>query len=179
MIMKRKLQFSVLFVFLITSGIFFTSSCTQDEDPCDETKWESTQNYSVQAKLVLTQAVMPDGYNIREAVDIEVWISMQKYHCGGNLSQIFGEVSNHDPRAIDDEHWYGGFYVGRVLGFDFNNDEDYLAYKFSLGVKFEDGNEFFTPDISGSVKPPFIPDWSKYFFYISVNDDVDWSDGIL
>lgn len=172
--MTRKL-YPIVNLLILAAFIMTLSSCKEEKDPCDDTKWENTINYSVQPKLVLTQAKLSNGFTIKEAANINVLFYIQKYHCGGNLSQIFFAETNHDPRAIDDEHWYNGFYVGKVIGFDFNNDEDYLAYKFSLEAMFEDGTRFFSPDIKGQTKPPFIPDWTKNYFYISVNDDVQWS----
>jgi hypothetical protein len=171
--MTRKL-YPIVNLLILAAFIMTLSSCKEEKDPCDDTKWESTINYSVQPKLIPAGAVLPDGKVLKEASNLTFIGVVRKYHCGGNLSQDYHMESQHDPRAIDDNYWNNGFYVGRVYGFDFNNDEDYLEFQYALAVYFGDGSVYELDVQLLQVKPPFIPDWPKSYFNVSLGPGMVW-----
>ncbi len=160
----------ILLVFL-----FGRFSC-QDEknDPCDDTKWPEMRNYSVQPKLDVSGCKLPEDRVLKEANKLVFQGSVRKYHCGGHLSDSYPMETIHDPGAISGENWENGFYVGKVYGFDFDNDEDRLDYVYMVRATFDDGAVYETAYELVSVKPPFIPDWTKNYFIITIGGEVEW-----
>ena len=164
----------LLFVSLLL--VFSMSSCQEDdEDECEETKWAQAINYNVQSKLKASEAHLPDDKVLKEAVDMQVIVHICKIHCGGFQGPTMSATSNHDPRAISEDNWLYGFYVGKVLGFDFDNDMDYLTLSGSITASFEDGSQYRTDALSVYItKPPWAHDWTKDYFYVTLKSTDVW-----
>jgi hypothetical protein len=166
---------SLYFIVYLSAIICCFSSCKEDSDQCKETAWESTINYSVQPKLKAAASHLPDDRNLKEAVELQFLGVVRKFHCGGELSGGFWYASKHDPRAIDNSFWTDGFYVGKVYGFDFNNDEDYLEYDFYIIATFADSVKYkMDTKHDNKAYPPFAIDWDRSFFYANVSADDQW-----
>ena len=101
MITYKRLQ---LMFILVSIAIFLLPGCKEDKDPCDDTKWESKVNYSVQPKLLPANAVLPDGKVLKEANNMIFKGVVKKYHCGGSFAGqtqpipfLFGHRRNRMP----------------------------------------------------------------------------------
>lgn len=163
-----------LLLLFVCSAAIFTTACTEDKDPCDETKIDKF-NVSVQPKLKISDLAGPDGYVLKDASELRFDGFIHKYHCGGSWSAKYDLNSTHDLRAIDDYHWNNGFYVGKVYGFDFDNSEDYLQCGFTLTATFEDGKSYWLGPINAvDAKPPLIPDFDRSYFFLTVTTSEDW-----
>lgn len=165
-----------LLLFIGAAFIFSLPSCTKDEeDECEKTKWEQTINYNVQAKLKAAQAHLPDDRILKEATNMECIVHIYKIHCGGFQGPTMSATTNHDPRAISEDNWLYGFYIGKILGFDFDNDKDYLTLSGSITATFEDGSQYKTNSMSVPVTaPPWAHDWTRDYFYVNIQSTAVW-----
>ncbi len=177
MIKIVKTRSMILLVLFLSVALILSSCLKDDKDPCDATKWEQSVNYSVKPKLKPAQAQLPYNYLLKNAVELKFEAVLAKYHCGGTWSANYSLISYHDPRAIDDEFWNEGFYVGdKVYGFDFDNDEDFLQCGYTLTATFGyiDEVKYYLSLKAVKVKPPFIPDWTYSYFYLEVDPSWEW-----
>ena len=118
---------------------------------------------------------MPDDKVLKEALSLDISGYIKKIHCGGYEGTNLPISSSHDPRAIDEDHWLMGFYIGKVYGFDFDNDEDYLVLGYDITAIFEDGSQYklnFPPPVL--AKPQFAHDWDRDYFFVTISESQEW-----
>lgn len=131
----------VLSLLILGLAINIGSVESDDEEECDETKWEKMTENTYRLYLWLDDSLqtLSDGTVISSAQSISITGTISKQYCSGKTSGEFSFTGSFSAGSITVEESLG---FSELYTYKIENDEDVLYVNYSITIVSELGNTY-------------------------------------